>query len=74
VVRSEETAAALIFCELHHHPGRSPVFLVPVERGGLVRQVYEWGGRNCEFHFYQVRGEFRPFQGISMPTFLPETG
>ncbi len=74
VAGSEEEAAALIYCELNHHRGRSPVFLVPVERGRMVRQMYDWGARNCELHFYQVRGEFRPFQGISMPTFLPETG
>jgi hypothetical protein len=35
--------------------------------------MYDWGARNCELHFCQVRGEFKPFQGISMPTFLPET-
>jgi len=74
VARSEEAAAALIFSELNRYPGRSPVFLIPVERARLVAQMYAWGARNCEFHFYQVRGQFRPFQGISMPTFLPETG
>lgn len=74
VARSDEQAAALIFGELNHYPGRTPVFLIPVERARLVRQMYDWGARNCELHLYQVRGEFRPFQGISMPTFLPETG
>ncbi len=74
LARTEREAAALILCELDHHRGRMPVFLVPVERHGLVRQMYEWGARNCELHFCQVRGEFKPFQGISMPTFLPETG
>jgi GNAT superfamily N-acetyltransferase len=74
VARSEHEAAALILRELDHHRGRMPVFLVPVERDKLVRQMYEWGARNCELHFCQVRGEFKPFQGISMPTFLPETG
>ena len=74
VSRSESEAAALILRELDYYRGRSPVFLIPVERGALVRQLYDWGARNCELHFCQVRGEFRPFQGISMPTFLPETG
>jgi hypothetical protein len=50
------------------------VVLVPVEREMLVRALYEVGARNCELHLYQVRGKFTPFQGISMPTFLPETG
>jgi GNAT superfamily N-acetyltransferase len=74
VARSEEEAAALIRCELDQHRGRSPVFLIPMDRPRLVRQLYDWGARNCELHFCQVRGQFQPFQGISMPTFLPETG
>lgn len=74
VARSEEVAAALILRELDQYKGRSPVFLVPVEKRTLVEQVYDWGGRNCELHFCQVRGEFKPFAGVNMPTFLPETG
>jgi hypothetical protein len=74
VARSETETVPLIFCELDQHKGRAPVFLVPMERAQLVRQMYDWGARNCELHLYQVRGEFRPFQGISMPTFLPESG
>jgi hypothetical protein len=50
------------------------VFLVPAERSHLVAQLYGWGARNCELHLCQVRGEFQSFRGISMPTFLPETG
>lgn len=74
VARTETEAAALILRELDLHRGRSPVFLVPMDRPKLVRQAYDWGARNCELHFCQVRGEFQPFKGISMPTFLPETG
>jgi GNAT superfamily N-acetyltransferase len=74
VARTEEAAAALILRELDHHKGRTPVFLVPADRTNLVRQAYEWGARNCELHVCQVRGEYKPFEGISMPTFLPETG
>lgn len=74
VARSEAEAAALILRELNEHRGRSPVFLIPVDRPELVQQMYAWGARNCELHFCQVRGEFQPFRGISMPTFLPETG
>jgi hypothetical protein len=74
VARSDEAAAALLLRELDLHRGRSPVFLVPADRPRLVQQVYAWGGRNSEIHFCQVRGEFQPFRGISMPTFLPETG
>jgi GNAT superfamily N-acetyltransferase len=74
VARSDEAAAALVLRELDHHRGRSPIFLVPADRPHLVGQVYAWGGRNTEVHLCQVRGEFQPFRGISMPTFLPETG
>ena len=73
VIRTEQQAAALIHMELDRHRGRTPVFLVPVDRYGLVRQMYDWGARNCELHFCQVRGRFQPYQGINMPTFLLET-
>ena len=63
----------LIHTELDRHRGRTPVFLVPVDRYGLVRQMYDWGARNCELHFAQVRGRYQPYQGINMPTFLLET-
>ena len=68
-----QDAAALILAELDHHRGRAPVFLVPAHEAELVRQLYAWGAKNCELHFAQVRGEFRPPTGIAMPTFMPET-
>jgi GNAT superfamily N-acetyltransferase len=74
VMRSDdEVALALIVSELNQHRGRAPVFLLPVERNTLVARAYDWGARNCEVHFAQVRGEFVPFDGITMPTFMPET-
>ena len=73
VCRTEDQAIALLHRELNRHPGRSPVFLVPVEREAIVRQAYAWGARNCELHFCQVRGEFQPFQGVNFPTFVLET-
>jgi hypothetical protein len=74
VARDEDVAAALVLRELDQHKGRSPVFLLPVDRRKLVCQAYDWGAKNCELHFCQVRGEHQPFQGVNMPTFLPETG
>lgn len=74
VMRTDADAAALIVAELNVRRGLSPVFLVPANRPELVRAVYSWGGRNCEIHFAQVRGDFQPFNGIVMPTFMPETG
>jgi GNAT superfamily N-acetyltransferase len=74
VARTQDQAAALIGRALDRFRGGAAVFLVPVECAQLVRQMYSWGARNCELHFCQVRGAFQPFQGINMPTFLPETG
>ena len=73
ISRTDEQAIALIQKELDVNRGRSPVLLVPVEREKMVRQMYDWGARNCELHFCQVRGEFRPFNGVNMPTFILET-
>jgi len=74
IARTPGQAAALIARALDRFRGTAVVFLVPMEHDGLVRQMYDWGARNCELHFCQVRGQFQPFRGISMPTFLPETG
>ena len=73
VMRSEADAAALIYFELQHHAGRTPVWLAPVEASQLVQQLYSWGARNCELHFSQVRGKWTRPNGIVMPTFMPET-
>lgn len=73
VTRTEDDAAALLAAELDHHKGRMPVAVVPMEKTKLVRQLYDWGARNCEMHFCQVRGEFQPFNGVNLPAFLPET-
>jgi len=73
VCRTDDQAIALIGRELDVNRGRSPVVLVPVERTKIVRQMYDWGARNCELHFCQVRGEFKAFNGVNMPTFILET-
>jgi GNAT superfamily N-acetyltransferase len=74
VARSEPEAEALILAELDRFRGKTPVFVVPADRPVLVRRMYGIGARNCELHFCQVRGAFQPFNGISMPSYLPETG
>lgn len=74
VARTEDAAAALVLSGLNHYKGRAPVVLIPMDKEFLVRRMYEWGGRVVEMHFCQVRGEFKPFQGVNIPTFLPETG
>ncbi len=74
VASNEQAMVSLICRELNQYPGRMPVVLVPMEKDWLVRQLYELGARNCEMHFCQVRGQFQPFNGVNIPTFLPETG
>lgn len=71
--RTPEQAAALLLAELNHLKGRTPVFLVPVACAPLVRQMYQWGAKNCELHFSQVRGPCQPLAGLHFPTFLPES-
>ena len=74
LARSQRQAAALIGAAAERFRGTAAVFLVPVECDELVALMYDWGARNCELHFCQVRGSFQPFNGVNMPTFLPETG
>lgn len=74
VARTEEQAAALLLAVLNEYRGRRPLFMVPVHCGELVQLLYGWGGRNCELHVAQVRGEAQPFRGVSFGTFMPETG
>ena len=74
IARTDQQAAALIHAELNCNRGRSPVFLIPVTRRELVKTMYQWGARNCEIHFAQVRGNWSTPDGVVMPTFMPETG
>ncbi len=74
VARNDVAAAALIHARLDAMRGKKPVFLVPCDRGALVQTLYRWGARNCELHLLQVRGHAQPLRGITLPTFMPETG
>lgn len=74
VARTEETAAALIHACLERYSGEGVLTVIPMDSGNLVRQMYDWKARNVETHLCQVRGDFMPFKGISIPSFLPETG
>ena len=75
VMCDDNSAAALILAQLDRfHRGGSPTFLVPASAPSLVRHLYACGARNSEVHLFQVRGDSQAFRGISMPTFMPETG
>jgi GNAT superfamily N-acetyltransferase len=73
VMTSDDAAISLIAAELDHHRGGSPVFLIPTNSPAVVSRMYEWGARNVEVHVAQVLGNFPGFDGIAMPTFMPET-
>ncbi|OGP15693.1 MAG: hypothetical protein A2052_07460 [Deltaproteobacteria bacterium GWA2_54_12] len=74
VARTEEDAAALICASLKKYKGEAVLSVIPMDCCRLVRQMYDWKARNVETHLFQVRGEFKPFNGVSIPSFLPETG
>lgn len=74
VARTEEAALALVRRQLDHFAGQVPLFLVPMQKRHMVETLYEWGARNVETHLYQVRGDYKPCDGVTMPSFLPETG
>lgn len=74
VARTEEAAAALILDQLEHFRGQTVLLVVPMNQRRLVETLYDWSARNVETHLFQARGEFQPFAGVSLPSFLPETG
>jgi GNAT superfamily N-acetyltransferase len=74
LARTEENAIDIITKALDDFKGLSPLIVVPMEKRRIVRKLYDYGARNVETHLCQVRGAFKPFQGISLPSYLPETG
>ena len=75
VAEDEATMMELVHAMLDaHFRGRHVVWLLPMGCTGLVRQAYAWGARNRETHLFSVLGEAPPIRGITIPTFLPESG
>ncbi len=71
----EAVLAALIQAMLDQHfRSQSVLWLVPMQATQLVRQAYAWGARNVEIHIASVRGNCPPLRGVSLPTFMPESG
>ena len=71
---NESVAESLLIHRLNAFAGKMAVFLIPVDAENLVQRLYSIGARNCELHFAQVLGDYQPYDGINMPTFMPETG
>ena len=74
VARTEEVAIALIKKEIERFRGTWVLFSIPMDKRKMVEQMYSWDAINVETHLKEVWGEFPGFNGISMPSFLPETG
>lgn len=74
VARTEKAALALLLQATERFRGAVPLFVVPMDKREMVETLYDWGARNVETHLFQVRGKFQAFNGVSMPSFLPETG
>lgn len=74
VARSEAITIALIHQALARFSGTWALLVVPMNKRKIVEQMYAWGASNVETHLKQVWGEFQAFRGVSLPSFLPETG
>lgn len=74
VARTEEIAIRLIRKEIERFRGTWVLFSIPMDKRKMVEQMYAWNAINVETHLKEVWGEFQGFNGINMPSFLPETG
>lgn len=73
IARDGESAYQLLLAELPQHRGGNAVYLVPVRETELVARLYRLGARNCELHFAQILGGKGTFNGVSLPSFMPES-
>ena len=73
VMADDLSAIALLAEHLNQRRGRTTLIVVPADRPALAAAIYAWGGRNCETHVSQCRGQAPPINGVMVPTFLPET-
>lgn len=74
VAKDEDVAIALIRKEIERFNGTWVLFSIPMNKRKMVEQMYAWNAINVETHLKEVWGEFSGFNGVSMPSFLPETG
>ncbi len=57
-----------------HFRGKAVAFIHPSQCSTLVKQAYAWGARNRETNLLSVLGEAPTMKGVTLPTFLPESG
>ncbi len=53
--------------------GISALFVTPMQKRVLVEQLYEWKAFSVETQLKEVWGEFQEYNGVSIPSYLPET-
>ncbi len=87
IMRTVPAALALVYAQLGFHRNNQAIVLSPASQPELIQSLYRWGGRNCELHLAQIRECKRSADqvqaaespgecvcGITIPTFMPETG
>jgi GNAT superfamily N-acetyltransferase len=74
VARDSAVALPLLRRELDRLRGMGALVLVPCGERRLVEAMYGWGAKNVEIHLAQVRGAHKRFDGVTFPTFMPESG
>jgi len=72
-MKTEDAAVRLVDSQLDRHRGHTVLLLVPALARDLLGAVYSRGAKNCEIHFAQCRGERQAFNGVVIPSFMPET-
>jgi GNAT superfamily N-acetyltransferase len=75
VAEDEETMRELMIGLMDQSfRGNSVAFIIPSKATLLVLQAYAWGARNREINVLSVLGTAPPVMGVTLATFLPESG
>jgi GNAT superfamily N-acetyltransferase len=75
VAEDEETMRELMIGLMDQSfRGKSVAFIIPSKATLLVLQAYAWGARNREINVLSVLGTAPPVMGVTLATFLPESG
>jgi hypothetical protein len=75
VAEDEATMLELVRAMMDQHfRGQTVAFILPSKCSLLVQQAYAWGARNRETNLLSVLGDAPPIRGVTLPTFLPESG
>jgi GNAT superfamily N-acetyltransferase len=75
VAEDEATMLELVRAMMDQHfRGQTVAFILPSRCSLLVQQAYAWGARNRETNLLSVLGDAPPMRGVTLPTFLPESG